>query len=404
MVHYLYATEEQKALANGARELLERELAPCLAEYEKKGEFPWHVYRSMAKAGYNGVGVSKRWGGMGTTFKTQCLVWEEMAQVDAGFSFTYALGTENIGQIETTAMPKEEKQMWVNKILNGETVCATALTEPNAGSDTKSILTEAVLDGNEWVINGTKCFITGGGLADAFIVSAYVDRSKGAKGIAQFFVERDRGVKTSRAEHKMGLRTSVTSEVIFEDVRVPMDHMVGSIFTMRPEEGKELMAEYSAGGNAAILNGLAIARICSMAHALGIAQRAMDEAVNFAKNNRINGIRQIDYQGTGFKLADMQTKIDAARALLYYSADALDAGIRVGTLSPSTKLFVSEMLMSVTSDAMDIAGDYAYLEEYPFEKLLRDSKIFSIFEGTNEINRLVAQRELAGKDPLMAKK
>lgn len=406
MVHYRFATEEQRMMAEDCRNIMEKELAPRISELEKAegiASFPMDVVRTLGKAGYCGMAVPERWGGLGLDFKTQTLIHEEMAQVDAGFSFSFALGCASPCGIEYTAMDKKDKQMWFDRCLNGESVFASCLTEPNAGSDTKMIRTTAVKDGDEWVINGTKCFITNGAVADAFMVSAYVDKSKGAAGIAQFFVEKSRGVTIGKVEEKMGMHLSVTAEVIFNNVRIPIDHMIGSIYFMKPEEAKEIPGS-KLQGNAAIMSGLAHARISSMVHAVGIGQAALDCAVKYAKERRQFGKRIIDHQGLGFLIADMQMKIDASRALLYYSVDCLDLEMDTGTLSPSTKVFISEAMMEVTIDAIQVLGGYGYMKDYPVEKLARDVKAFSIFEGTNQINRMVSARILSGRDPQAVKK
>lgn len=397
MVHYLFATEEQRELADGCRKILEKELAPRISELEKAegaDAFPRDIVKILGKAGYCGMAIPERLGGFGFDIKTQTLIYEEMAQIDAGFSFNFALGCPSPA-IETTAMPKEEKQMWFDRCLSGDAMFASCLTEPNAGSDTKMMRTTAVQDGNEWVINGTKCFITNGALADAFTVSAIVDKTKGNAGIAQFFVEKDRGVTIGKVEDKMGMKLSVTSEVIFDNVRVPMGNMIGSIYFMNPEEAKALPKPSASS----MLEGLAYARITSMVHALGLGQAALDCAVKYARERRQFGKRIIDHEGLGFLIADMQMKVDAARALLYYSVDALDQKMDTGTLSPSTKVFVSESMLEVALDAIQVLGGYGYMKDYPVEKLARDIKAFSIFEGTNQINRLVCARLLSGKDP-----
>lgn len=398
MVHYLLATDEQRELAEGARKILDRELAPRVAELDRTHQFPMDVLKTMAEAGYYNMGLPERYGGLGLDFKTQSLIYEEMAQVDAGFSFSMSIAS-GIQVIETTGISQEEKQAWYDKALVGDVICATALTEPGAGSDDKAIRTTAVRDGNEWVLNGTKCFISNGGIADVFVISAYVDKSKGSKGIAQFFVEKERGVKVGKTEDKMGLRLSVTSELVLEDVRVPMDHMVGSLFMLRPDEGKALMATQGELGRASMMNGLAIARITTMFHAIGIAQSAVDHAVKYAKERRTFGKRICDHQGLGFLLAEMQMRLDACRGLAYYAVECLDRGLPVGTLSSSTKVYVSEAVMQITLDAVQVLGGYGYSCEYPVEKLVRDAKIFSIFEGTNQINKMVAYREMCGRDP-----
>lgn len=400
MVHYLLATDEQRELANTARSIMEKELQPRIAELEQKNEFPRDVLKMLAEAGYYGMGIPERWGGLGFDLKTQMLIYEEMAQVDAGFSFSFDLAC-GIMPLEYTGLTKAEKQIWFDGVLAGDVVCATALTEADAGSDTKAIRTTAVYDRDtdEFVINGTKCFISNGGIADVFFVSAYVDKSKGAAGVAQFFVEKERGVQVGKTEDKMGLKLSVTSELIFEDVRVPATHMVGALYKTDPAEAQRLAGASGLAGNAAILAGLAKVRITTMIHALGISQAALDYAVKYAKERRTFGKRIIDHQGLSFLIADMQRRVDASRALIYYSVDCLDKGLPVGTLSPSTKVFVSEATMQVALDAVQVLGGYGYMKEYPVEKLMRDAKIFSIFEGTNEINKMVSARMLGGRDP-----
>lgn len=398
MVHYNFATAEQIELADNARKILERELAPRLDELEHAGKYPRDVHKLMADAGYVGMGIGEHWGGLGFDLKTQALIYEEMAQVDAGFSFSLALASA-VDSISVTGMPVAEKQMWHERVLSGDAITATCLTETGAGSDEKAIRTKADLVGDEYVINGTKCFITNGGCADLFTVSALVDEANGKNSIATFIVEKDRGVQIGKTENKLGLKLSETSEVIFDDVHIPADHLVGSIAKFDPAEASRMMkANPGMVGYAGIMRGLAVARITSMTHALGIAQRAMDEAVEYAKVRRQFGKRIIDHQGLGFKIADMQMKLDAARALLYYAVDTLDAGKDVGTLSSSTKVYVSEVCMEITLDAVQVLGGYGYMHDYPVEKLMRDAKIFSIFEGTNEINKYINARLLAGKD------
>lgn len=404
MVHYQFATQEQKDLAKTAREILEKDLKPRLEELEANNEFPRDVLKKLADAGYYGMGIPERWGGLGLDYVTQSIIYEEMAQIDAGFSFSFAIASY-ITNVLYTGISMAEKQQWIDRTLAGDVVVATALTEPNAGSDTKAIRTTAVYDEktDEWVINGTKCFISNGGIADVVFVSAYVDKSKGAAGIAQFFVEKERGFQVGKTENKMGLKLSVTSELIFEDVRVPATHRVGSLAQYDPKEAEAMGLGKRRVGNSAILDSLAIARVTTMTHALGIQQAALDEAVKYAKERRTFGKRIIDHQGLGFLIADMQTDVDASRAILYHALECLDKGIPLGALSSTVKVFVSEATMRVTTNAVQVLGGYGYMKEYPVEKLMRDAKIFSIFEGTNEINRMVIQRKLAGRDEKLVK-
>lgn len=371
-------TEEQRDLAQMAAQIVKAELAPRVADLDKSGEFPRDVMDSLREAGFYGMGIPEEYGGLGLDLTTQMAIYEEIAKVDAGFSFNFALASGEFAMLEEADAPEKLKRYYADKILNGS-ICSFCLTEAQAGSDAAAIRTTAVREGDEYVLNGTKCFITNGALADLFIIFAYTDKSKGAKGISAFLVEKDRGVQIGKTEDKMGLKLSVTSEVILEDVRIPADHLIG-------QEGR---------GFGYAMHALEKARVTTMVHALGIAQSAMDIALDYAKVRKTFGKPIIEHQGLAFLLADMQKRVDAARAMLYYSAAALDRGLPIGTLSPSTKIFVSETAMSVTTDAVQVLGGYGYMKEYPVEKLMRDAKVFSIFEGTNQINLMVSSGMLA---------
>lgn len=371
-------TEEQRELAQMAAKIVKAELAPRVAELDKGGEFPRDVMESLRSAGFYGMGIPEEYGGLGLDLTTQMAIYEEIAKVDAGFSFNFALASGEFAMLEEAGVSEEMKRYYADKILNGS-ICSFCLTEAQAGSDAAAIRTTAVRDGDEYVLNGTKCFITNGALADLFLIFAYTDKGKGTKGISAFLVEKDRGVQIGKTEDKMGLKLSITSEVILQDVRIPADHLIG-------QEGK---------GFGYAMRALEKARVTTMIHALGIAQSAMDIALDYAKVRKTFGKPIIEHQGLAFLLADMQKRVDAARAMLYYSAAALDKGLPIGTLSPSTKIFVSETAMSVTTDAVQVLGGYGYMKEYPVEKLMRDAKVFSIFEGTNQINLMVSSGMLA---------
>lgn len=365
--------EEQRDLAQFAAQIVRTELAPRVAELDKTGEFPLDVMEKLREAGFYGMGIPEEYGGLGLDYTTQMAIYEEIAKVDAGFSFNFALASGEFSLLEEAGAPEELKKYYADKILGGS-ICSFCLTESQAGSDAANIRTTAVLEGDEYVLNGTKCFITNGALADLFIVFAYTDKSKGTKGISAFLVEKERGVKIGKTEDKMGLKLSITSEVIFEDVRIPASHLIG-------EEGR---------GFAYAMKALEKGRITTMVHALGIAQAAMDKALDYAKVRVTFGKPIIKHQGLAFLLADMQKRVDAARAMLYYAVAAIDRGLPLSTLSPSTKIMLSETAMSVTTDAVQVLGGYGYMKEYPVEKLMRDAKVFSIFEGTNQINLMVS--------------
>lgn len=373
-------TDEQREYAQLAGEIARRELGPRVAELDKTGEFPMDVMEQLREAGFYGMDIPEKYGGMGFDHMTQAAIFEEIAKVDAGFSFNFALASGEFGLFEAAGASEEMKQYYADKILNGS-ICSFCLTESQAGSDASNILTTAKKSGDEYIINGTKTFITNGALADMFIVFAYTDKSKGPKGISAFLVEKKHGVKIGKTEDKMGLKLSITSEVIFDDVHIPSSNLIG-------QEGKGFI--YAMGA-------LEKARITSMVHALGIAQSAMDTALQYAKERVTFGKPIIKHQGLAFLLADMQKRVDAARAMLYYAVNVLDSGKNPGTISPSTKIFVSETAMSVTTDAVQVMGGYGYMKDYPVEKLMRDAKVFSIFEGTNQINLMVSSGILEHK-------
>ena len=388
MVEYPFATEEQIELADTARKILEKELKPRLEELEHanggKGEFPLDVLKTMAEAGYVGMDIPEEWGGLGLDPITRIIIQEEMSKVDAGFTFNLNACSMNWPYIVDSGIPHEEKQAWIDKILCGEATGAFCFTEPGAGSDAAGIKTSAVFDEStrEWVITGTKCFVTNGPVADFFIVAAWTDKTKKAsKGTSLFFVEKSRGPKIGTIENKMGLKLSVTSEVIFDEVRVPEDHMVG-------EPGTAFVT---------FLKSMDHHRILGMIYAVGIAQAAIDYAAAYANTRQQFGKPIIENQGLQFLLADMQIRTDASRALLYQGAKMLMEGKPIGTISNSTKTFVTESAMQTTIDAVQVFGGYGYMKDYPVEKLMRDVKIFSIFDGTNQIQRMIIGRTLKKK-------
>lgn len=364
--------DEQRELAAIAADIVKKELEPKVAELDKNGEFPMDVFHKLLDAGFYGMDIPEQYGGLGLDCTTQMGIFEEISKVDAGFSFNFALASGEFSILEMGNVSESMKQYYADRILQGQ-ICSFCLTESQAGSDAANIRTTAVKCGDEYVINGTKCFITNGALADMFIVFAYTDKSKGTKGISAFLVEKERGVKIGKTEDKMGLKLSITSEVLFDNVHIPQDHLIG-------EEGK---------GFTYAMRALEKGRITTMVHALGIGQAAMNYALGYAKVRETFGKPIIKHQGLAFLLADMQKRLDAARAMLYYGAAAIDRGLSLGTLSPDIKIFVSETAMSVTTDAVQVMGGYGYMKDYPVEKLMRDAKVFSIFEGTNQINLMV---------------
>lgn len=376
--HQHILTGEQLDLQAFARDFAAKELAPVVKECDRKGEFPMEVFRKFCEVGFNSMFLPEAYGGQGLGAMDMVLVYEEFAKVDAGFICSASTGEFGIEPI-LVAGTEEQKKYYMDFILQGG-LGAFALTEPNAGSDAAATRTTAVRDGDHYILNGRKCFITSGPVANVYSVFATVDPSLGTKGISCFIVERDRpGVSVGKDEDKMGMRLSCTSDVIFEDVRIPAKNLVGA-------EGK---------GFGLAMKCLDRSRGVNSYGALGIAQRALDEAVAYAKQRKTFGSPIIGHQGVQFLLADMEIDVTTARALLWQCAQMVDKGVFDTKLGSVTKTFLSEMAMRVTTSAVQVLGGYGYSREYPVEKLMRDAKLWSIFEGTNQIQRMVISGCLA---------
>ena len=376
--HQHILTGEQLDLQAFARDFAAKELAPVVKECDRKGEFPMEVFRKFCEVGFNSRFLPEAYGGQGLGAMDMVLVYEEFAKVDAGFICSASTGEFGIEPI-LVAGTEEQKKYYMDFILQGG-LGAFALTEPNAGSDAAATRTTAVRDGDDYILNGRKCFITSGPVANVYSVFATVDPSLGTKGISCFIVERDRpGVSVGKDEDKMGMRLSCTSDVIFEDVRIPAKNLVGA-------EGK---------GFGLAMKCLDHSRGVNSYGALGIAQRALDEAVAYAKQRKTFGRPIIGHQGVQFLMADMEIDVTTARALLWQCAQMVDKGVFDTKLGSVTKTFLSEMAMRGTTSAVQGLGGYGYSREYPVEKLMRDAKLWSIFEGTNQIQRMVISGCLA---------
>ena len=394
MVQYLLATDEQKEYADVARTILEKELLPIIEQQEHedegRGAYPMDVHQKMADAGFFGMNIPEEWGGLGLDVVTQALIAEEMAKIDAGFTFSFYNAGTYFPMILASGLSKEEKQEWADGIISGEKIGCFCITESDAGSDVTAMKTKAVKDGDEWVINGVKCFASNGPIANYFLVAAWTDKSAGAsKGITFFLVEKDRGVEVGKKETKMGLKLSETSDVIFNDVRVPEDHVIGEI-------GKGLKYSLDLISNEG--------RAVGMSFNLGLAEAALDKAVEYAKERRQFGKRIIDHEGLAFMIADMKARTEASRGLLYYTLAALRDGKDIGTMGSLCKMYISDCTMQTTTDAVQVLGGYGYMKDYPVEKYMRDAKIFQIFSGTNQIQRRTITRALAGRDPQTVRK
>lgn len=373
--------EEGKELVRLARSFAEKELAPIVAECDRKGELPMDVYAKAFEIGFHIMEIPKEYGGLGLDYQTIYAVNEEIARVDAGFAT--GLGASSLAlKPVLIAGNSEQKQLFADYITGdkGNGFAAFALTEPNAGSDAAAGRTTAVKDGDEYVINGTKCFITNGGLASIYVVFALTDKSKGVKGVSAFIVERDRpGVSVGKEEDKMGIRLSNTTDVIFDEVRIPADHLLG-------QEGK---------GFIYAMQTLDLARPAIGAISVGIMQRAIDEATAYAKTRVTFGKPIIAHQAIAFKLADMEIKKETSRAAVIDAINTYQNGGNFSKAAAICKTYGSDCAVQVALDAIQILGGYGYSREYPVEKLLRDAKIMQIFEGTNEIQRVVISGALA---------
>jgi alkylation response protein AidB-like acyl-CoA dehydrogenase len=374
-------TEEQLDLKAFAKEFAENELLERSKDIDHDhGEFPMDVFKKFCDAGFNSMFLPESLGGQGLSTMDVMLVNEEFATVDAGFICSATTGEFGMEPILLFGNDMQ-KQLYADFILSGK-LGAFCLTEANAGSDASATRTTAVRDGNDYIINGSKCFITSGGLADVFTVFATVDKSLGTKGISCFIIEKDRpGVSVGKAEDKMGMVLSNTAELVFQDVRIPADHLVG-------EEGQ---------GFKIAMTCLDRSRGVNSYGAMGIMQRAFDEAVKYANQRVTFGKPIIKHQAVQFLLADMQIAVTTSRNLLYHCARMCDKGIYDARLGAITKTFISDNAMKVTEDAVQVLGGYGYSREYPVEKLMRDAKLQQIFEGTNQIQRMVIGRSLIQK-------
>ncbi|NLI13466.1 MAG: acyl-CoA dehydrogenase [Peptococcaceae bacterium] len=371
-------TEQQKELKELVRSFAVNEVKPHIKELDEKGEFPMELLKQAFEMGLHCLEIPEEYGGSGLDYQTTAVIFEELAKVDAGFAISLVTTFVALRSV-IMAGNDAQKKLFADIIIPGA-FGAFCLTEPNAGSDAGSIRATAVRDGDEYVINGSKCFITNGSVADVFVVFASTDRSKGVKGLSAFIVERSReGISVGKHEDKMGLRLSNTCDVAFSDVRVPVGHRLG-------EEGT---------GFTTAMNTLNISRAFVGTLAVGICQAAIDECVKYAKERVQFGKPIIEFQAVQMILADMEIQTEAARQLVHHSMVLMDQGKPVVKEGSITKCFCGDTVVRVTTDAVQIFGGYGVSKEYPVEKLMRDSKVFQIFEGTNQIQRLVIAKELA---------
>jgi alkylation response protein AidB-like acyl-CoA dehydrogenase len=362
------------------RQIARERIAPRAAEIDDKAEYPHDLRQLLAEQDILGLPFETEYGGTGTGALMLNMAVEEIAKACA--STALILMVQELGTLPIRLFGSDElKQRFLPRCASGEWSPAFALSEPDAGSDPGGMLTKAVQDGDEWVINGTKNWITNLGIADFYVVFAVTDPQAGhSRGITAFVVEADRpGFSVGKLEHKLGIRGSPTGQPIFDDVRVPQENVVGDV---------------NRGFKVAMAT-LDHSRLGVAAQALGIAQGATDYAAAYARERKQFGQPINAFQAIQFKLADMETQCAAARELLYQACAKIDRGdADVGKYSAMAKLFCSDMAMRVTVEAVQVLGGYGYVKEYPVERMLRDAKITQIYEGTNEIQRLVIARTM----------
>ncbi len=373
-------SEEAQDLLQDVKNFCDKEVVEQCKEYDVSGEWPKEIYDKAIEQGYQALEVPEEFGGPGLSRVDVAALIEQMAIADAGFATTISasgLGMKPVLIAGSDAL----KQRACDLILEGG-FGAFCLTEPGAGSDAGAGKTTAVKDGDEYVLNGRKCFITNGGIASFYCVTAMTDKTKGVKGMSMFFVEKGTpGLSTGKEENKMGIRTSNTCDVVLEDVRIPASNLIG-------EEGK--------GFNIAMQT-LDQARTWMGCVATGIAQRGINEAIAYGKERVQFGKPIIKNQALKFKVADMEIKTETARQMVAHALTKMDLGLPYTKESAIAKCYASDIAMEVASEAIQMFGGYGYSREYPVEKLLRDAKIFQIFEGTNEVQRIVISNSIIAK-------
>jgi alkylation response protein AidB-like acyl-CoA dehydrogenase len=377
-------TGDQKLFRKEWRRLFEDKFTERAAEIDKTGEFPWDNLKVLADAGLAGINVPEAYGGAGADSITHCLLVEEVARVCASTSLIPA-----VNKLATLPIlfggSEELQQRFLPQIADGAAMASYCLTEPGSGSDAAAMRSRAVRDGDHYVINGTKRFITGGGVSKIYVYYAVTDPDAGSKGISAFVLEDSMpGFEIGKHEDKLGIRGSPTTEVICSDVRVPAANRLG-------EEGQ---------GFPLALRALDHSRITIGAQAVGIAQGALDYALGYTKERRQFGQAIADFQGIQFMLADMAMQTEAARTLIYQAAAKADREDEDLTFfGAAAKCFASDVAMKVTVDAVQLLGGYGYVKEFPLERMLRDAKITQIYEGTNQILRVVMARQLQQRSP-----
>ena len=374
-----FLSEEQQMIVDTAREISDEKIIPLRAELDEQNQFPTSILQDMAKADLFGIFIPEEYGGFGGGCFEIVLALEQMSRGCVGVATSYAASALGIFPV-LIAGSKEMKEKYLPEIASGKKWAAFGLTEANAGSDASGVQTTAVLDGDEWVLNGTKQWITNGGESQIYTIVAITDPSKGARGASMFVVEDgDPGFSYGKKEDKMGIRASATRELVMKDCRIPKDRLIGRQGT----------------GFITVMKTLDVSRPGIASLGVGLAQAAIDEAVVYAKQRVQFGKPIISFQAVQHMLTNMAIQLEAARSLVYAAARHIDAHPKdMSKASSMCKVFATDTAMKVTTDAVQVLGGYGYMKEYPVEKMMRDAKILQIYEGTNQIQRNVIGQEL----------
>ncbi|WP_237981203.1 acyl-CoA dehydrogenase AcdA [Bacillus thuringiensis] len=372
-------SEEHEMIRKMVRDFAKNEVAPTAAERDEEERFDRALFDQMAELGLTGIPWPEEYGGIGSDYLAYVIAIEELSRVCASTGVTLSAHTSLAGWPIFKFGTEEQKQKFLRPMAEGTKIGAYGLTEPSSGSDAGGMRTTAKRDGDHYILNGSKIFITNGGIADIYVVFALTDPESKQRGTSAFIVESDTpGFSVGKKESKLGIRSSPTTEIMFEDCRIPVENLIG-------EEGQgfKVAMQTLDGGR----NGIA-------AQAVGIAQGALDASVEYARERHQFGKPIAAQQGIGFKLADMATDVEAARLLTYQAAWLESEGLPYGKESAMSKVFAGDTAMKVTTEAVQVFGGYGYTKDYPVERYMRDAKITQIYEGTQEIQRLVISRML----------
>ncbi len=372
-------TKEQKLVVQAVREFAQNEVKPIAAEADQTGVFPMEQYKKMGEMGLIGLPYSTEYEGAGGDYLSYILAVEEISKVDGSLGISYSVQTSLCMGALNMFGTEEQKKKYLPDLCSGRKVGSFGLTEPNAGTDASGQQTIAVKDGDDYILNGQKCFITNSPLADTFVIFAMTDRSQGTKGITAFIVEKDfPGISIGKIEDKMGIRSSQVAEIILEDCRVPAENMLGKL-----GKGFGIAMKTLDGG-----------RIGVAGQALGIAEGALEETIAYMKERKQFGKQLHKFQYLSFRMADLKARIEQARYCVYKAAMDKNDGKPYSVSAAIAKMVASDCAMYVTTNCVQMLGGYGFIKDYPLERMMRDAKITQIYEGTNEVQRMVISGDM----------